>query len=101
MENTNKNNNKLHRTIDFNGCHYYFIQRLEQNICIYHSEVATIATVKVEPENDPAHRYYVLGLTSIDNYYESGWESDDTKYELSASVKNKTGYAQPIEFSDY
>ena len=93
--------NKIHRTIDFDNCHYYLVQQLEHNICVYHSGKSTIATVKYESENDLAHRYYVLGLTSIDNYYESGWESDGIEYELSASVKNKTGYAQPIEFSDY
>ena len=102
MENTNKNNNKLHRTIDFNGYHYYFVQRLKQNICIYHSENATFATVKIEPENDPTHRYFVLGLTIIDGYHESGWDSDGTEYSLSGyNGKNQSGYAQPIEFSDY
>lgn len=96
-----ENKNKLHKTIEFNSCRYHFIQRLKQNICVYHDGV-TIATVKIEPENDDSHRYFVLGLTFINGGYDPGYDGDGVEYQLSGcNSKNQSGYAQPIEFSDY
>ena len=87
-------------TLEFNVTHYYFVQRYKHNLCLYHSG-STLLIVEFNEQADPSHRYFVVGMSFIDGYHESGWDSDGTEYSVGpCTAKNQTGYAIPVSFDE-
>lgn len=87
-------------TLEFISNHYYFVQRYKHNLCLYHSG-STLLVVEFNEQADVSHRYFVVGMSFIDGYHESGWDGDGTDYSVSpCTLKNQTGYAIPVSFDE-